>query len=158
MAEIKAIGNVAADAEIRVTQSGRAVLNFRIGDSKSRKDQQGNWETLAQTWYTVQVWGEYAEFLHQLGQIVKGARVEVIGEYYAREYDKKDGGKGISHDVNAWGVRVFPKRDQQGGYQPSPAAQQATQQANQFQQQNSPGGAWGAPAQSAWGNPSDVPF
>jgi len=48
MAEIKFTGNVGKDAELRFTPSGRAVLNFSVADSKSKKLENGEWETLAE--------------------------------------------------------------------------------------------------------------
>lgn len=143
MAEIVATGNLAADAELRHTQNGRAVLNFRIADSKSRKNDQGGWDTLAENWFNVAIWGELAEFY--AGKLSKGTRVKIAGEFYQREYDKKDGsGKGVSLDVTAWGVNIIPKRDNNSnGFQPP--AQQVTPQPNG-------GGSWaGTPAQDPWG-------
>ncbi|ALG28045.1 hypothetical protein AOZ07_02880 [Glutamicibacter halophytocola] len=163
MAEIIATGNLAADAELRTTPSGRSVLNFRIADSKSKKNDQGGWDTLAENWFNVAIWGELAEFYAK--QLTKGTRVKITGEFYQREYDKKDGsGKGVSLDVNAWGVHVIPKRDSSngGGFQP-PAQQVTPQQGG--------GGSWGGQQTQAdpwkqpeqqqnnggWGDPSDSP-
>lgn len=146
MAEIIATGNLAADAELRTTQAGRSVLNFRIADSKSRKNDQGGWDTLAENWFNVAIWGELAEFYAK--QLTKGTRVKITGEFYQREYDKKDGtGKGVSLDVTAWGVNIIPKRDNNngGGFQQAP--QQSAPPQNQPQQ----GQGWNAPAADPWG-------
>ncbi|MEU5838534.1 single-stranded DNA-binding protein, partial [Streptomyces diacarni] len=62
MAEIVATGNLGVDAELRTTPSGRSVLNFRIGDSKSKKNDQGGWDKVAENWFNVAIWGELAEF------------------------------------------------------------------------------------------------
>lgn len=150
MAEIIATGNLAADAELRTTQAGRSVLNFRIGDSKSRKNDQGGWDTLAENWFNVAIWGELAEFYAK--HLTKGTRVKITGEFYQREYDKKDGsGKGVSLDVNAWGVNIIPKRDNNNGGGFQPPAQQVTPQPGV-------GGQWaGTPAADPWstgGNPA----
>lgn len=159
MAELIATGNLGADAEYRVTPSGHSVLNFRIGDSKSKKDAQGNWEKVAENWFNVAIWGELAEFYSQ--KLTKGTRVKVAGEFYQREYDKRDGsGQGVSLDVRAWAIDIIPKRDNSGGAQSQaqqsnfqPPAQQATPQPNG-------GGQWaGQPAADPWGtNQSSVPF
>lgn len=128
MAEIIATGNLGADAELRTIPSGRSVLNFRIGDSKSKKNDQGGWDKIAENWFNVAIWGELAEFY--VGKLTKGTRVQITGEFYQREYDKNDGsGKGVSLDVTAWGVRIIPKRDNSnggGGFNAQP--QQAPQQ------------------------------
>lgn len=150
MAEIVATGNLAADAELRFTPAGSPVLNFRIGDSKSKKNGD-QWDTVAQNWFNVTVWGTLGEMLAD--RLTKGTRVKITGEFYQREYDKKDGsGKGVSLDVNAWGVHIIPKRDGNnggGGFQAP--SQQVTPQPNG-------GGSWaGTPAQDPWstgGNPA----
>ncbi|MGO2411624.1 single-stranded DNA-binding protein [Glutamicibacter arilaitensis] len=143
MAEIVATGNLGADAELRTTPSGRSVLNFRIGDSKSKKNDQGGWDKTAENWFNVAIWGELADFYAK--QLTKGTRVQITGEFYQREYDKNDGsGKGVSLDVTAWGVRIIPKRDNNngGGFNAQP--QQSSPQQSQPQQ------GWNAPAADPW--------
>lgn len=151
MAEIVATGNLGADAELRTTQSGRSVLNFRIGDSKSKKNDQGGWDKIAENWFNVAIWGELAEFYAK--QLTKGTRVKITGEFYQREYDKKDGsGKGVALEVTAWGVNIIPKRDNNnGGGFNAPPQQSAPQ--NQPQQ----GGGWNAPAADPWSTGGNQP-
>jgi len=153
MAEIVATGNLGADAELRTTPSGRSVLNFRIGDSKSKKNDQGGWDKTAENWFNVAIWGELAEFYAK--QLTKGTRVQITGEFYQREYDKNDGsGKGVSLDVTAWGVRIIPKRDNNnggGGFNAQP--QQSPQQSAPQPQQ----GGWNAPAADPWSTGSNQP-
>ena len=154
MAEIVATGNLGADAELRTTPSGRSVLNFRIGDSKSKKNDQGGWDKTAENWFNVAIWGELAEFYAK--QLTKGTRVQITGEFYQREYDKNDGsGKGVSLDVTAWGVRIIPKRDNSnggGGFNAQP--QQSAPQPQQSQPQQ---GGWNAPAADPWSAGSNQP-
>lgn len=148
MAEIVATGNLGADAELRTTPSGRSVLNFRIGDSKSKKNDQGGWDKVAENWFNVAIWGELAEFY--AGKLTKGTRVQITGEFYQREYDKNDGsGKGVSLDVTAWGVRIIPKRDNSngnGGFNAQP--QQSAPQPQQ---------GWNAPAADPWSTGGNQP-
>lgn len=160
MAEIVATGNLGADAELRTTPSGRPVLNFRMGDSKSKKNDQGGWDTVAENWFNVTIWGELAQFY--ANQLKKGVRVKITGEFYQREYDKKDGsGKGVALEVTAWGVNIIPKRDNNGGGYSNSGTQSQPPQQQQPQQ----GGGWNAPnqgndpwssnanPQGGWGNP-----
>jgi len=111
MAEIQFTGNVAANAELRYTPNGSPVLNFRACDSKSRKRDDGSWETLAETWFNVSLFGPAAEALQH--EVQKGTRVKVAGEFYTREYEGKNG-PGISNDVRAVGVQVLPSRKNYG--------------------------------------------
>ena len=111
MADITFTANVAANAELRYTPNGAPVLNFRACDSKSRKRDDGSWETLAETWFNVSLFGPAAEALQH--EVQKGTRVKVAGEFYTREYEGKNG-PGISNDVRAVGVQVLPSRKNDG--------------------------------------------
>ncbi|AYN55844.1 ssDNA-binding protein [Arthrobacter phage Auxilium] len=104
MAEIIFTGNLGADAKMTYTRSGSPVLNFRVGDSKSKKLDNGDFETVAQNWFNVELWGSIAEFLAE--QLLKGVRVKVYGTFYVREYDGRNG-SGISLDVKASAVEVL---------------------------------------------------
>lgn len=113
MADITFTGNVGADAELRYTPNGAPVLNFRVCDSKSRKRDDGTWETISETWFNVSLFGAAAEA--QQHEVKKGARVRVAGDFYTREYEGRNG-PGVSNDVLAVGVKVLPSRktDNQG--------------------------------------------
>lgn len=149
MADIKFTGNVGKDAELRWTQGGRAVLNFSVADSKSRKLDNGEWETLAEQWLNCAIWGDLAEFYAE--KIKRGARVTVYGDFMARKYEAKDGTPGTSLDVTVKGVDIMPARNgRQDG------AGQGGNQGNS--------GSWGdgqgqtgnnSPQGDAWGNGPD---
>lgn len=146
MAKIEVNGHLGGDAELKFSNSGRPVLNFSVGDSKSRKDQNGNWETLKSQWIRAALWGDEAEFYQS--RLVKGTKVTVWGEFFAREYER-NGEKRTSLDLEVHGVKIWPKRDGQGG----------GNQQSQPQQQNN---GWGQPAQSSGGweqvPPQEPPF
>ncbi|MDN4481851.1 single-stranded DNA-binding protein, partial [Demequina muriae] len=57
-------------------------------------------------WITAQVFGKRAESLAKL-ELTKGTQVAVTGELRVREYDRKDGGKGTSVEVNASDVHLI---------------------------------------------------
>ena len=111
MAEIQFTGNVGGDAELRFTANGVPVLGVRVCDSKSKPDGNGGWETIAETWFNVSLFGPAAEALQH--EVQKGTRVKVAGEFYTREYEGKNG-PGISNDVRAVGVQVLPSRKNDG--------------------------------------------
>ena len=120
MAQIDFTGNLGRDAELRYTKAGDPVLSFNVADSKSKKLDNGKWETTAEQWLRVTVWGSYAEYLAE--HLTKGVRVRVFGEFMSRTYEDKDGTERLSLDVTAQGVHVVnkPRRDdspapQQGG-------------------------------------------
>lgn len=124
MAEIQFTGHAGADAELRFTANGVPVLGVRVCDSKSKPDGNGGWETIAETWFNVSLFGPAAEALQH--EVKKGTRVKVAGEFYTREYEGKNG-PGISNDVRAVGVQVLPSRKndgqgQGGGWDSKPSA------------------------------------
>lgn len=146
MARIEFEGNLGSPPEMRFTPAGSSVLSFRVADSKSKKNDSGGWDKVSEQWLNVSVWGSLGELLAD--KLDKGTRVRVIGEFYAREYEGKNG-PGISLDVKAWGVEVLSKGRTQ---------QQNTQQPAQSQgwggQQQAAASNWGAPAVDPWG-PTD---
>lgn len=87
-------GRLGADAEVRYTGSGTAVWSARVAVGYGYGDNKGT------NWITAQVFGKRAESLAKL-ELTKGTQVAVAGELRVREYDRKDGGKGTSVEVNA---------------------------------------------------------
>jgi len=149
MADIKFTGNVGKDAELKFLNSGRPVLNFSVADSKSRRLESGEWETLAEQWIDCAIWGELAEFYAD--KIKRGSRVTIYGDFMSRKYVNKEGVPGVSLDVTVKGVEIYPPKNgggqQQGGQQSQAAA---NTWGNQQQASNSAG----------WGNgpDSEPPF
>lgn len=148
MAEIKFTGNLGRDAELKYTKSGSPVMSFSVADSKSRKTDSGDWETLAEQWLNCTIWGSLGEFYD--GKLTKGTRVTIYGEFYSRKYENKDGTPGVSLDVNVKGVDIMPSRN--GGGNQSQSRQSAPQE-----------DPWATPAASnngGWGNgpDSEPPF
>jgi single-strand DNA-binding protein len=116
MADIKFTGNLGRDAELKYTKSGSPYMSFSVADSKSRKTEGGDWETLAEQWLECTIWGSLAE--HYDGKLTKGSRVTVYGDFMSRKYEAKDGSRGTSLDVNVKGVDIMPSKNgggQQGG-------------------------------------------
>jgi single-strand DNA-binding protein len=130
MADIKFTGNVGKDAELKFLPSGRPVLNFSVADSKSKKLDNGEWETLAEQWLDCAIWGDLAEFYAD--KIKRGSRVTVYGDFMSRKYQNKEGVPGTSLDVNVKGVDIMPARNggQQGGGQRQQADTWGGQQSN----------------------------
>lgn len=149
MADIKFTGNLGRDAELKYTKSGSPVMSFSVADSKSRRLESGEWETLAEQWLECTIWGSLAEFYD--GKLTKGSRITVYGDFMSRKYEAKDGSRGTSLDVNVKGVDILPSKNGGGQQQRS-------------SNQNSSGGGWGnnqpAADPSGWGNvpDSDPPF
>ena len=63
MARIEFEGNLGHQPDLRFTRGGDPILAFRVADSKSRKTESGEWETISEQWLNVSVWGPLAEHL-----------------------------------------------------------------------------------------------
>ena len=145
MARIEFEGNLGHQPDLRFTRGGDPILAFRVADSKSRKTESGEWETISEQWLNVSVWGPLAE--HLSARLDKGTRVRVVGEFYVREYEH-NGEMRQSLDVKAWGVDVLTRRNGQGAARPQasrPARQQPAAANDPWGQQQS-----AAPANDPW--------
>ena len=96
---IQATGNLAADPELRFTQGGDAVCNFRIACTERRFDRQAQeWTDGDTTWLTVSMWKAKGEAVAE--RLRKGSRVIVTGKLRQRDWEK-DGVKRTSFEVAA---------------------------------------------------------
>ena len=104
--------------------NGTPVANIRVAAGRSRKNDQGGFDTLSETFYDVAFWRNHHDLIAGLG-IGPGDTVIVTGTVGGTDvYEGK-----ASVKINGHGIQHFPKRDQgQGGgfgqpqqtYQPSP--------------------------------------
>lgn len=105
--DLKIVGNVGRDPEMRYTPSGQAVTNFSVAVNKAYTNQGG--EKVKKTvWFRVSTWGKTAEICNQY--VKKGMLVLVTGELSADEngnprmWKKADGESATSFEVNAHNV------------------------------------------------------
>ena len=106
-----ATGNLAAEPEIRVSQSGVIVLEMRIASTPRRKDKTtGEWADDGDpVWLRVAFFGVDAERIAEMG-LQRGAKVSVEGTLRRRVYEKRDGGVGESLElVGARFLGIIPK-------------------------------------------------
>lgn len=155
--QIRIDGRIATDPRYNQA-NGKDVANLRILAGRSRKNDNGDWETLSTTAYDVAFWAEHA---HLVGAIEphKGDSVIVNGAITGVEKYDGQNGESLSVKVVGDGIRVFPKQNQQQGR--GNFGGQQSQQGGFSNQQNNPqqGGFGGNPQQaqqsSGWGqNPS----
>jgi single-strand DNA-binding protein len=118
--KIQIVGNLGRDPELRYTPNGRPVTEFSVAVNQSTKNQQSGEWVEATDWFRVSVWGDRAERAAE--QLRKGSRVLVDGRFRTREYETKDGRKGISLEVSADSVVGLDRREQDGTFAGAPAA------------------------------------
>lgn len=82
------IGNLTDDPELRFTQGGAAVVNFRIASNRRYKDKNGQ-DQEDTTFMAVNAWRDLAE--NAAESLKKGDRAVVIGRIKVRSYEANDG-------------------------------------------------------------------
>jgi single-strand DNA-binding protein len=154
MAEIQLTGNLGSDSELTFTPNGKAKLEFSVGDTPRRLNQQTQqWEDAGETtWWRVTEWEKKAEALAEV--LLKGTKVLVTGTAGVRTYEKKDGSKGFSAEIKPKHIALIPKQgnQQQPAGQPRNGAQTDPWGAQTASTGNNAPGGWGN------GNDNSPPF
>ena len=98
MNSVQLLGNLARDAELRFTQSGKAVATFTVAATNTYVDSTTN-ETKEQTAFINCVaWGKTGE---AVGNCKKGERLLVNGRIQTRSYEDSNGQKKYVTEVVA---------------------------------------------------------
>lgn len=114
------LGNLGADPELRMTQSGQAVLNVRLATSETYLDKSKERQERTE-WHTVVLWGKRAE---ALGKILrKGDRIYVEGGLRTSSFEDKAGTKRYKTEVVA--SNVLLQGSKSGGARQSAKAEEA---------------------------------
>lgn len=95
---ITIVGNLTSDPELRWTQSGKAVVNFRIACNDRKKDEAGNWVDGDTTFLDVTSWRAPSAIADTCK---KGSKVVVFGTLKQRTYETKDGNSKTVYEVVA---------------------------------------------------------
>ena len=97
-------GNLGADPEMRQTQTGKPVCNFRIATSEC-KDKEPEWHSIVAWERTAETCAEYLR---------KGSKVIVEGRIQSRKYQDKSGNERTAYEIVAHRVHfVSPKPEGQ---------------------------------------------
>ena len=92
------LGNLGADPELRMTNSGQAVLKMRLATSETYLDRNKVKQERTE-WHNVVVWGKRAEALGKF--LSKGSKLLVEGSLRTSSYEDREGGKRYKTEVNA---------------------------------------------------------
>ena len=155
--DIKVMGRLTKDPDMRQTQNGTAVAGFTLAVDRDYKDQQGNKVT---DFFNIVCWKGTAELAGKY--LTKGRLIVVSGRLETRDYTDKNGNKRRAYEIvcqnfyfgysaksqqsqNAGVSGGYPQQgyqQPQQGYAPPPQSQGFVpqqgfqQQQPQFQQQN----------------------
>jgi single-strand DNA-binding protein len=95
------LGNLGADPELRMTNSGQAVLKMRLATSETYLDRNRQRQERTE-WHNVVVWGKRAEALGKF--LTKGSRLFIEGGLRTSSYDDRDGNKRYRTEIVASNV------------------------------------------------------
>lgn len=138
------VPSMAPDA-VRFGQDGGAYGSVRGKFAARFKDESGNWQDRDETWVDLQLGSLVQRFANEFQP---NASVYVSGEFYVREYQTRDGGKGIAPAIRVRAFEIQPRRDKGQASNANNGGSFGTQQPSQPQNT----GSWGAPQQpDAWG-------
>lgn len=81
-------GNLGTDVEVRYTQHGTAVANFRLATTDRYKDKDGNRQENTE-WHRVVAFGRLGEVCGEF--LNKGSKVSIVGKIQTRKWEDKHG-------------------------------------------------------------------
>lgn len=110
-------GRLAAEPELRQTQSGKSVASFRLACNRDYKNQNG--ETPVD-WLTCIAWGNTADFIKKYFH--KGDSLLLTGSIQTRNYQDKSGNNRTATEINAERVFFCGGKQTQGNAQTPPRA------------------------------------
>ena len=83
------IGNLTADPEVRVTDSGATLAEIRIAQNKRKRNNDGSGDEGEPMFFQGIVWNDMAE--NASSTLQKGMRVIVVGRLNYRSWETQDG-------------------------------------------------------------------
>lgn len=96
---ITVVGNLTDDPELKFTPSGAAVANFTVASTPRTFDRQTNeWKDGDALFIRCAAWRQLAENVAE--SLQKGQRVVVTGPLRVRNYERQDGSRGTSVEMN----------------------------------------------------------
>lgn len=97
------LARLTKDVEIKFTPSGKAVATVDLAFNKRTKDRDtGEWQDAGTMFVRGTAWEQLGE--NCMESLSRGDEVIVSGELSVREYDRKEGGKGHSVELNIYAI------------------------------------------------------
>lgn len=107
------IGNLGADPEVRYSQSGTAVANFRMATTETWKKQDGSKEEITE-WHRIVAFKRLAEICGEY--LSKGSRVYIEGKLQTRKWQDKSGQDRYTTEIIANEMKMLsPRGSSEGG-------------------------------------------
>ncbi len=106
------IGNLGADPEVRYSQNGTAVANFRIATTETWKKQDGSKEEQTE-WHRIVAFARLAEICGEY--LSKGSKVFVEGRLQTRKWQDRDGNDRYTTEIVAREMKMLSPRGETAG-------------------------------------------
>ncbi len=101
------IGNLGADPEIRYTQGGTPVVNFRIATTERWKGQDGQQQEQTE-WHQIVAWRRLAEICAEF--LSKGSKVYIEGKLQTRKWQDQNGNDRYTTEIVARDMQMLSPR------------------------------------------------
>jgi single-strand DNA-binding protein len=160
--QITIVGNLVDDPELRYTQTGQAVANFRVASTPRFLDKATNeWKDGDSLFLSCSVWRQAAE--NAAESLQRGMRVIVSGRLRQRSYETKEGEKRTVYEVDVDEVgpslrnasaKVTKSSRSSGGGFGGQGGQSGGGQGGQGGQSGGYGGSSGRGAEDPWASES----
>lgn len=96
-------GVVGTEPQLSITPKGVSILKFRIATHERKRDSEtGQWSDGPTNWYSVSAFRALAE--NTMESLAQGDHVMIFGKLQIREFDRADGTRGTSADIEAYSV------------------------------------------------------
>lgn len=96
---ITIVGNIATVPEQGSTATGLATVSFRMATNHRRQDSTGAWVDASTNWFEIKAYRALAE--NAAASLTKGDAVIVTGRLKLREWENKEGKRGVSVEIDA---------------------------------------------------------
>lgn len=103
--EVRLMGNITNDPDLRFTPNGSAVLSF--GMATNRRYKKGDEWVDDTTFHNIVIWGQQAQSLAP--RVKKGTRIYVAGRIQTRSWDGNDGKKQYKTEINVDTVSLISR-------------------------------------------------
>ena len=100
------IGNLGADPEVRYTQKGTAVTNFRVATTESYKKEGERQEQTE--WHRVVAFGRLGEICGEY--LSKGSKIYIEGRLQTRKWEDRDGNARYTTEIVAREMKMLSAR------------------------------------------------
>src|SRR5262245_38945219 len=103
------LGHLGHEPELRRTQKGQAVTNFRIATTRRWRSSESDERRESTEWHRIVLFGKQAEVFGDRAS--KGALIHVEGSLQTRDWTDRDGNKRYTTEIVARLVQVLGKRE-----------------------------------------------